>query len=159
MRTTLLKVTAFLALASVFAMAQAGNPPDPTKMAQRHIDFLTKQLSLTAQQQQQATTIFSGVGNNAKATHEQMRTAHESLKAAIQKNDTAGIEQAANTIGNLTMQMTVAHAKAQAAFYQTLTPEQQTKMNDLESRHGMGRGHGHGFGHGGPGGPPPGASL
>jgi Spy/CpxP family protein refolding chaperone len=159
MRTTLLKVTAFLALASVFAMAQQGNPPDPAKMAQHHIDFLTKQLSLTAQQQQQAATIFSGVANNAKTTHDQMRTAHDSLKAAIQKNDTAGIEQAANTLGALTTQMTVAHAKAQAAFYQTLTPEQQTKMNDLESHHGMGRGHGHGFGHGGPGGPPPGASL
>jgi len=158
MRTTLLKVTAFFALASVFAMAQQGNPPDPAKMAQHHIDFLTKQLSLTPQQQQQATTIFSDMANNAKTTHEQMRTAHDSLKAAIQKNDAAGIEQAANTIGNLTTQMTVAHAKAQAAFYQTLTPEQQTKMNDLESRHhGMGRGHG--FGHGGPGGPPPGSSL
>jgi Spy/CpxP family protein refolding chaperone len=159
MRTTLLKVTVFLALAGVFAMAQQGNPPDPAKMAQHHIDFLTKQLSLTAQQQQQAATIFSGVANNAKTTHDQMRTAHDSLKAAIQKNDTAGIEQAANTLGALTTQMTVAHAKAQAAFYQTLTPEQQTKMNDLESHHGMGRGHGHGFGHGGPGGPPPGASL
>jgi Spy/CpxP family protein refolding chaperone len=157
MRTNLLKVTVFLALASVFALAQNVNPPDPATMAQHHIDFLTKQLSLTAQQQQQATTIFSAVANNAKATHEQMRTAHDSLKAAIQKNDAAGIEQAANTIGNLTTQMTVAHAKAQAAFYQTLTPEQQTKMNDLESHHGMGRGHG--FGHGGPGGPPPGASL
>ncbi|HXA83974.1 MAG TPA: Spy/CpxP family protein refolding chaperone [Candidatus Dormibacteraeota bacterium] len=159
MRTTLLKVTVFLVLASVFTMAQNGNPPDPAKMAQRHIDFLTKQLSLTAQQQQQATTIFSAMANNAKSTHEQMRTAHDSLKAAVQKNDAAGIEQAANTIGNLTTQMTVAHAKAQAAFYQTLTPEQQTKMNDLESRHGMGRGHGHSFGHGGPGGPPPSASL
>ena len=157
MRTTLLKVTAFLALASVFAMAQQGNPPDPAKRAQHHIDFLTKQLSLTAQQQQQATTIFSGVANNAKTTHEQMRAAHDSLKAAIQKNDTAGIEQAANTLGALTTQMTVAHAKAQAAFYQTLTPEQQTKMNDMEAHHGMGRGHG--FGHGGPGGPPPGASF
>ncbi|MGZ4828962.1 MAG: Spy/CpxP family protein refolding chaperone [Candidatus Angelobacter sp.] len=155
MRTTLLKVTAFLALASVFAVAQHGNPPDPTKMAQHHIDFLTKQLSLTTQQQQQATTIFSEVANNAKGVHEQMRTAHDSLKAAIQKNDAAGIEQAANTIGNLTTQMTVAHAKAQAAFYQTLTPEQQTKMNDLESHHhGMGM-----HGHGGPGGPPPGASF
>ncbi|HXO37302.1 MAG TPA: Spy/CpxP family protein refolding chaperone, partial [Candidatus Acidoferrum sp.] len=59
--------------------------------------------------------------------------------------------------GALTTQMTVAHAKAQAAFYQTLTPEQQTKMNELESHHGMGRGHG--FGHGGSGGPPPGASF
>jgi Spy/CpxP family protein refolding chaperone len=160
MRTPLLKVTtAVLALASVFAMAQHGNPPDPGKMAQRHLDFLTKQLSLTPQQQQQASTIFSEAANNAKVTHDQMRTAHDSLKAAIQKNDSAGIEQAANTIGNLTTQMITSHAKAQAAFYQTLTPDQQTKMNDLESKHhGMGM-HGRGFGHGGPGGPPPGASF
>jgi Spy/CpxP family protein refolding chaperone len=159
MRTTLLKITAVLALTSIFAMAQHGNPPDPGKMAQRHLDFLSKQLSLTPQQQQQASTIFSEAANNAKATHGQMRTAHDSLKAAIQKNDSAGIEQAANTIGNLTTQMITAHSKAQAAFYQTLTPDQQTKMNAMESRHhGMGM-HGRGFGHGGPGGPPPGASF
>ena len=152
MRTTLLKVTAFLALTGIVVMAQHGNPPDPAKMAQHRIDFLTKQLSLTPQQQQQATTIFSETANNAKATHDQMRTAHDNLKAAIQKNDSAGIEQAANTIGNLTTQMTLTHAKAQAAFYQILTPDQQAKMNDMESRH-------HGMGwrrHGGPGGPPPG---
>lgn len=166
MRTTLLKVTAVLALTSVFAMAQHGNPPDPGKMAQRHLDFLTKQLSLTTQQQQQASTIFSEAANNAKANHGQMRAAHDSLKAAIQKNDSAGIEQAANTIGNLTTQMISSHAKAQAAFYQTLTPDQQTKMNELESHHhGMGMMRRRGFGHGGPdgasgsGGPPPGASF
>jgi Spy/CpxP family protein refolding chaperone len=159
MRTTLLKVTAFLALTGIVVMAQHGNPPDPAKMAQHHIDFLSKQLSLTPQQQQQATSIFGEIANNAKATHDQMRTAHDNLKAAIQKNDSAGIEQAANTIGTLTTQMTVAHAKAQAAFYQILTPDQQNKMNELESRHhGMGM-HGRGFGHGGPGGPPPGASF
>jgi Spy/CpxP family protein refolding chaperone len=159
MRTTLLKITAVLALTSIFAMAQHGNPPDPGKMAQRHLDFLTKQLSLSPQQQQQASTIFSEAANNAKATHDQMRTAHDSLKAAIQKNDSAGIEQAANTIGSLTTQMITAHAKAQAAFFQTLTPDQQTKMNAMESRHhGMGM-HGRGFGHGGPGGPPPGGSF
>jgi Spy/CpxP family protein refolding chaperone len=159
MRTTLLKVTAFLALASVFAVAQHGNPPDPAKMAQRHLDFLTRQLSLTTQQQQQASTIFSEAANNAKTNHDQMRTAHDSLKAAIQKNDSAGIEQAANTIGNLTTQMITSHAKAQAAFYQTLTPDQQAKMNEIEAKHhGMGM-HGRGFRHGGPGGPPPGASF
>jgi Spy/CpxP family protein refolding chaperone len=155
MRATLLKVSAFLALASIFVMAQNGNPPDPAKMAQHHLDFLTRQLSLTPQQQQQASSIFSEVSTNAKATHDQMRAAHDSLNTAIQKNDTAGIQQAANTIGNLTTQMTLAHAKAQAAFYQTLTPEQQTKMNELQSRH-------HGMGmhrHGGPGGPPPGSSF
>jgi Spy/CpxP family protein refolding chaperone len=167
MRTTLLKVTFVLALASAFAMAQqAGNPPDAGKMAQHHLNFLTKQLSLTPQQQQQASTIFSEAASNAKATHDQMRAAHDSLKTAIQKNDSAGIEQAANTIGNLTTQMITSHAKAQAAFYQTLTPDQQTKMNALESQHhGMGMMRRRGFGHGGPGGasgpggPPPGASF
>ena len=144
MRTTLLKVVTFLVLAGVFASAQRRTPPDPAEMAQHHINFLTKQLSLNAQQQQQAAAIFSNIQNDAKNTHEQMQTAHENLKAAIQKNDSAGIEQAANTIGNLTAQMTAAHAKAQAAFYQTLTPEQQTKMNELESHHGGMRGRGHG---------------
>jgi Spy/CpxP family protein refolding chaperone len=159
MRTTLLKVIAFLALTGVLVMAQHGNPPDPAKMAQHRIDFLTKHLSLTTQQQQQASTIFSEAANNAKATHDQMRAAHDSLKTAIQKNDAAGIEQAANTIGNLTTQMTVAHAKAQAAFYQTLTPDQQAKLNDLESRHhGMGMGM-RMHGHGGPEGLPPGGSF
>ena len=158
MRTPLLKVIAFLALTSIFVVAQHRNPPDPAEMAKHHIDFLTKQLSLTPQQQQQATSIFSQVGNNAQATHDQMKTAHESLKAAIQKNDSAGIEQAASTIGNLTAQMISAHSKAQAAFYQTLTPEQQTKMNELEAQHHMGM-HGGMHGHGGPGGPPPGASF
>jgi Spy/CpxP family protein refolding chaperone len=168
MRTTLLKVTAVLALMSAFAMAQQGNPPDAGKMAQHHLNFLTKQLSLTPQQQQQASTIFSEAATNAKATHDQMRAAHDSLKAAIQKNDSAGIEQAANTIGNLTTQMIISHAKAQAAFYQTLTPDQQAKMNELESQHhGMGMMRRRGFGHGpggpggasSPGGPPPGASF
>jgi Spy/CpxP family protein refolding chaperone len=154
MRTTLLKVTAFLALTGIAVMAQHGNPPDPA-MRQHRIDFLTRQLSLTPQQQQQATTIFGEVGNNAKATHDQMRTAHDNLKTAIQKNDSAAIEQAANTIGTLTTQMTVAHAKAQAAFYQILTPDQQAKMNDMESHHRRGMGWRR---HGGPGGPPPGAS-
>ena len=156
MRTTLLKVTAFLALTGIVVMAQHGNPPDPAKMAQHRIDFLTKQLSLTPQQQQQAASIFGEIGNSAKATRDQMRTAHDNLKAAIQKNDAAGMEQAANTIGSLNTQMILAHAKTQAAFYQILTPEQQAKMNDLESHHrrgGMGwRRHG---GPSGPSGPPP----
>ncbi|HEY2497567.1 MAG TPA: Spy/CpxP family protein refolding chaperone [Candidatus Angelobacter sp.] len=152
MRTPLLKLTAFLALTSAFVMAQQKNPPDQAAMAQHHINFLTKQLSLTPQQQQQATTIFSEASNNAKATHDQMKAAHDTLQAAIQKNDSAGIEAAANNIGNLTSQMIAAHSKAQAAFYQTLTPEQQTKMNDLQAHHhGMGM-----HGHGGMGGPPPG---
>ena len=152
MRTTFWKVAALLALTSVFAMAQHRNPPDPAQMVQHRVDFLTKRLSLNAQQQQQATSIFTEAASGAKSFHDQMRTAHQGLQAAIEKNDTAAIEQSSNAIGSLMAQMTAAHAKADAAFYQTLTPDQQTKMKELEAHHGWGM-----RGRGGPGGPPPGA--
>ena len=152
MRTTLWKVAALLALTSTFAMAQHRNPPDPAQMVQHRVDFLTKRLSLNAQQQQQATSIFTEAASGAKSFHDPMRTAHQSLQAAIEKNDTAAIEQSSNAIGSLMAQMTAAHAKADAAFYQTLTPDQQTKMKELEAHHGWGM-----HGRGGPGGPPPGA--
>ena len=159
MRTTLLKAVAFLAVTSVFVAAQHGNPPDPAQMVQHHVDHLTKALSLTTQQQQQATTLLTQVVNSQKTVHEQMRTAHENLALAIKNNDTASIEQISNTIGNLTAQQVVTHAKAMAVFFQTLTPEQQSKFQDMV-HHGMGMGMGGPgmHGHGGPGGPPPGAS-
>jgi len=161
MRTTLLKVAAVLAVMSVLVAAQHRQPPDPTQMVQHHIDHLTKALSLTPQQQQQATTLLTQVMSNQKALHDQMRTAHQNLMLAIKNNDTAGIDQNSNTIGNLTTQQIAGHAKAMATFYQTLTPEQQTKFQDMVHHEmgmgGMGMGMGM-HGHGGHGGPPPGDS-
>src|SRR4029077_2198951 len=144
----------FLAVTSMIAAAQHGNPPEPAEMAQHRVSFLTKQLSLSAQQQQQATSIFTEAANNSKPLHDQLHTAHQNLHAAVQKNDAASIEQISNTIGNLMAQITMAEAKAHAAFYQTLTPEQQSKLSQMDIHHGMGM-----HGHGGPGGPPPGTSF
>jgi Spy/CpxP family protein refolding chaperone len=157
MRTSLLKVIAFLAVMSVFVAAQHRQPSDPAEMVQHHVEHLAKMLSLTAQQQQQATTLLTQVENNAKTTHDQMRTAHENLKTAVKNNDTAAIEQISNTIGNLTAQQTATHAKAMATFYQTLNPDQQSKF--IEMVHGMAMGGPGMHGHGGPGGPPPGGSF
>src|SRR5260221_1368732 len=124
MKTSLMKVFAFLALTSLVSFALPQNPPDPAEHIQRRVSFLAKRLSLTAAQQQQATTIFTDAAAAEKSMFQQMRTAHESLKVAVEKNDTAAIEQLAGTIGNLTTQLTAAHAKADAAFYQVLTPDQ-----------------------------------
>src|SRR5262249_14681337 len=151
---TILKTVIFIALAGVLAMAQRRTPPDPAQMVQHHVDFLTKQLSLNPQQQQQAASIYTEEANNAKSLHGQLRTAHQNLQAAVQKNDIGAIEQTANEIGNLTAQMTMSHAKADAALYQTLSPEQQSRLAQMQSHHGPGM-HGHGW----PGGPPPGASV
>ena len=152
MRTTLLKVIAVLAVMSVFVAAQHRQPPDPAQMVQHHVEHLTKALSLDAQQQQQATSIFTEAANSSKSLHDQLRTAHDNLHAAVQKNDTASIEQISNTVGNLMAQETMAHAKAMAAFYQTLRPDQQSKFSQMKD-HGPGM-----RGHGWHGGAPPGAS-
>lgn len=133
-----------LAASSLFA--QKGGPPDPATHVQRHVQRLTTLLSLTPAQQQQATTIFTNAMNGGASFHTDMKTAHENLQTAIKNNDQNGIAAAATTIGNLTSQMIAAHAKAQAAFYQILTPDQQTKLGQLESE-----GEGPGFRHfGGP---------
>jgi Spy/CpxP family protein refolding chaperone len=140
-----------LLLTSVFAtvaFAQTpGTPPDPAKFVQRRIEHLTSELSLTTAQQQQATTIFTNAATGAAALRDGSTTARQSLSAAVKANDTTGIDLASTTIGNLTGQLTAINAKADAAFYQILTPDQQTKFNSLRGSGGPG-----GFGgRGGPG--------
>ncbi len=147
-------LVAFVALAGLFAQAQGQHqPPDPAQMVQHRVSFLTDKLGLSPSQQQQATTIFTNEMTAGQSLHGQMKTAHQSLNTAIQNNDSAGIEQAAGAIGNLTTQMVSAHAKAEAAFVQTLNPDQQNKYTQMRGHWG-GRHHGPG-GPGGPGGPPP----
>ncbi len=146
MKSSLSRIVLFVAIAAAIATAQNRHqPPDPTAHIQDHVNFMTTVLSLTPAQQQQATTIFTNAANTSKSLHDQMRSAHDALKTAIQKNDSAGIDQSAASIGNLTSQMISSQAKAEAAFNQTLTPDQQAKMSQL---------HSHGHGMGGPGGHP-----
>jgi Spy/CpxP family protein refolding chaperone len=135
-------------LATGFLIAQGPpGPPDPATMAQHQVKFLTTVLSLTSAQQQQSLTIFTNAANSESGVHESMKSAHETLNDAVKNNDSAGITQAATTIGNLMSQIVAAQAKANAAFYQILTPDQQKKFNELED-HGPGFavGFGPGFG-------------
>ena len=128
------------ALGLAFAQHHDGAPPNPSQMAQKRVEYLTTVLSLTSTQQTQATAIFTSAATTSQANHASMKAAHDSLKTATEANDGAAIEAAATTIGNLTAQDIASHAKAQASFFQILTPEQQTKFKTLESQH-----------HGGPG--------
>ncbi len=155
MKTLFLKVIALATLCGLMVAAQEQRTHDTAQHIQRHIAALSKSLSLTPAQQQQATTLLTDALNAGKALHQQMQTAHESLKAAVGKNDTAGIDQATGTIGALNGQMMAIHAKAMAAFRQILTPDQQSKLDSMNS-HGDMFGPMHGFGgHGGADGPPP----
>jgi Spy/CpxP family protein refolding chaperone len=144
MRKQFVVILVLMAFASVLLIAQihstSPSPPSAAERAQHHLQFLTTALSLTAAQQQQATAIMNSAATAEDAAHANMKAAHETLHAAIKTNDPGAIDQAAAVIGNLTAQTTAIHAKAMAAFYQILTPEQQTKLDQLHQQgpHGMG---------------------
>lgn len=120
-----------------------GGPPDPATSAQRRVAFLTTQLTLTTDQQQQATGIFTSAATSEAALRTSLQAAHQSINDAVKANDTAAIDQAATTIGNLTAQSTSIDAKANAAFYRILTADQQAKFAVFP---GPGRGPGPGMG-------------
>jgi len=136
-KLTTVLLTSLLAATSMFAQATR-TPRDPATMAQRRVARLTTVLTLTTAQQQQATNIFT---NSATANATQiaaLKTAHQAIRDAVKKNDTAGIDNAANTIGSATAQLTSTESKAHAAFFAILTPDQQTKLDALKGMRGHG---------------------
>jgi Spy/CpxP family protein refolding chaperone len=145
----LLVVTLATAIALPALAQTAPKPPSPAEMAKRQVKTLTTLLSLTSAQQQQATTIYTNAATAEQTLRESDKTAHDNLQTAIKNNDATTIDEVANTLGQSAAQLTSIKAKADAAFYQVLTAEQQTKLSDLESQHIGLLG-----GPGGPGGPP-----
>lgn len=132
-------------------------PPTPATLAQRQIQRLTTLLDLTTAQQTDALPIFTTAATTALSVSSSMQTARKALRTDILNNNTTNIGSGsapgvdAMAIGNLTAQLTAAEAVAQAAFYQILTPAQQTKYNTLGQRGGMGGAGPMGFGPGGAG--------
>lgn len=155
-----MKTTAIaLLLACVFA-APAGfaqetdtagaAPNEATRaahMVQHRVAYLTTVLSLSSAQQTQVTNILTTAATNQSTAHTSLKTAHTNLQNAIHSNDAAAMEAAANSIGQLTAQQALAHAKTEAAIYQTLTPEQQSKMAQLETEGHRGEAFGPRAGH------------
>jgi Spy/CpxP family protein refolding chaperone len=134
----LLLVTIFSAPAM---FAQGPDGPGGGNNVQRRVAFLTERLSLTSAQQTQVTAILNAGGDaNATASRASMKAAHDTLNTAVQANDSAAMEQAATTIGNLTAQSTLARAKSDAAIYKVLTPDQRTKYSQMQQDMGTGRG-------------------
>ncbi len=134
-----LLLTTIFSAPAVFAQGPDG--PGGGNNVQRRVAFLADRLSLTSAQQTQVTAILNaGTDANATTSRASMKAAHDTLNTAIQANDSAAMEQAATTIGNLTAQSTLARAKTDAAIYKVLTPDQRTKYSQMQQDMGMGRG-------------------
>lgn len=127
------------------APAQAATSPEANqkfaaRMIQRRVAKMTAVLSLTPAQQSQVTSILTNSLAANSGTRGQMKSARAAMRTAIQANDSATIEQASNTIGNIAAQNAAARAKTAAAVYQILTPAQQAKAQQLADLFG-GRAH------------------
>ncbi len=146
MKRRILTAFTLLTLSASFLAAQnpgGGTPPTAAEMVANRVARLTSLLTLTSAQQAQATTIYTNEQTAAATIMTSLQTAHTALQTAVQKNDLAGINTQATQIGNLTTQQTENQAKADAAFFQILTPDQQTKLTAAQAS---------GRGFGGPGG-------
>ena len=93
----------------------------------------------------QATTLFTNAATANATVHANLKTAHTALKTAVQGNDTAAINQAATTIGNLEGQSVANTSLADAAFYSILTADQKTKFASLGGHGQFGGGFGPGY--------------
>jgi Spy/CpxP family protein refolding chaperone len=133
-----------------------GNPDDMFEAR------LTRQLGLSATQQNSVHTVLAERRVTTKGFGLQMQTLHTQMVAAVKSGDESQIEKATADVSNLRQQEESAHAKAMAKIYAGLTADQKTKVGaNLEML--MGRG-GMGFGGPGPGfgrrgGPPPSSST
>jgi Spy/CpxP family protein refolding chaperone len=121
-----------------------GSPPDPQTMIQMRVNQLATLLSLTDAQKSQALTIYTNAYTAGQTLMTTLRTAQQSLLAAVKSNNVASIDQLAATIGSLDGQRLAIDSKADAAFYALLTADQQARYDALP--HGPGGPRGPGIG-------------
>jgi Spy/CpxP family protein refolding chaperone len=150
MRKQFIQFIATGALAAGMAFAQA-SPAAPAPNGQYHttpgttqgqhqsfmqqrLARLSRELNLTDTQKAQARTIFGQARETAKPVREQLMQNRQALRAAVKANNSAEIEQLATARGNLMGKMLAIHSEAAAKFYQTLSPEQRVKADQLHQQ-------------------------
>lgn len=156
MTNRILSISMLTAVSAGLLLSQTSNAtpparPTPAEMTAHQVSRLTTLLSLTTEQQAQATSIFTTEQTAMSTVFPSMQAAHKALQAAVKTQDVAAIAALSNQIGGLTTQEVQARATAEAAFYAVLNTDQQTKYAQLQQGGPGGFG-----GRGGPGGPGPG---
>lgn len=146
----ILIVLTLLGLGALAAISQERpdrrTPPDPSQMAQRRVEFLTEKLSLTVEQQAQASAIFTDSAKSQQGTREALMKTREEIRSQVKSGQSEQIDALATKIGQLTAQLESSEAKTSIAFQKILTPDQQKEFAQMP---------GPGFDHGFPPGPPP----
>jgi Spy/CpxP family protein refolding chaperone len=116
---------------------EAAPPPmhGPGPMMGEHmLDYFTKALNLTEDQQTQAKTILNNSKPAFKALMGQQRQIDQQLRDQAQGNyDAKQVEELATRKAQIQSQMTVAETQLHHQLYQLLTTDQQTQLKQMEA--------------------------
>src|SRR5262245_29313920 len=102
-------------------------PKDENKLT-KYVESLSSALSLTATQQQAASSIFLNAVVAKTTLKAQVKSARTNVRNAVFVNDSGAISQESANIGNLKTQLIALGANAHATFHQVLTPAQQQML-------------------------------
>jgi periplasmic protein CpxP/Spy len=120
---------AVLGAASLFAAETSGQG------SHRHGGrgtFFGTQLGLTDAQKAQVKSIFDDARQSGQPVRDQLKQTRQSLRTAVQANNTAQIQQLSTVEGGQIGQLAAIRGAAMAKVYQILTPDQQQKLVALE---------------------------
>ena len=99
--------------------------------AQQRFDRMASYLNLTDAQRTQAQGFWREAHESAKALAPQLKQNRQAMSAAVKANNTADIERLAAQRGTLMGKMTAIRTEAFAKVYQTLTPDQRVKADQM----------------------------
>jgi len=91
-------------------------------------------LNLTPDQKAKAKSIFGQAREASKPVRMELRQNRESMATAIKADDQAQIAKLATEGGKLTAKLDTSRAEAMAKFYQTLTPAQKAKADEMHAK-------------------------
>ncbi len=128
------------------SLAQSQTPEDapPAPPAHTHrmamhgpmMGFFAKQLNLTDDQKAQMKAIMQKEHPTMKPLFEQERQINTQLRQYVEGTfDQAKVQALANQNAQLEAQLTVQETRIHNQMYQLLTPDQQSKLKDLEAQH------------------------
>jgi protein CpxP len=135
--------------AGVYAVAQPPNPDQRPPMGRGMgpggpgrggpmgmLPMFGRELNLSDAQKEQIKTIAESHRDEWKALADRSRTAHEALQQAVSADtvDENLIRQRSADVAAVEADLAVARARAHAAVFQILTPEQKTQAKALQSR-------------------------
>jgi Spy/CpxP family protein refolding chaperone len=89
-------------------------------------------LDLTDAQKAQIKTILQDASQSAKPVREAAQKTRQDLTAAIMAGNTAQIQSLSATLGTTQGQLLAIRGGARTQIYQSLTPDQKTKLDTLQ---------------------------